>query len=317
MEMDKANKKRSYDDALSALTDVLSAWERDLEAREEQLRKDRQEFNRDRHAAYGDAAPGDVLHLNIGGTSATVLRRTLMAIPGSMLASRFSGRWDDSIEKDEHGHFFIDQEYSLFRHVIKYLRNKSNGDERFAVSSPKLVADEREDFYRMVDYYGLTNGLYPVMTQRWEDERFCENDSKELEFSEWTTFAIVPKGHDRRIKTYEVTLETVQRVQIGWNLNGSVDGSRKEESIGTGDTSDSFALDLTRSSFLFKGGSSHVDGLEQTEGTVVRSENYGRDWYLNGNLVAPVSREKWRMTQVMCPCISLKGSLEVTAIILE
>ena len=32
-----------------------------------------------------------------------------MSVPGSMLASRFSGRWDDGLEKDKHGNFFIDK----------------------------------------------------------------------------------------------------------------------------------------------------------------------------------------------------------------
>ena len=53
--------------------------------------------------------PCDVLHLNIGGNLTAVLRRTLTSVEGSMLASRFSGRWDESLEKDRNGNFFIDQ----------------------------------------------------------------------------------------------------------------------------------------------------------------------------------------------------------------
>jgi hypothetical protein len=38
-----------------------------------------------------------------------VLCRTLTSVEGSMLAAKFSGRWDDSLEKDADGNFFIDQ----------------------------------------------------------------------------------------------------------------------------------------------------------------------------------------------------------------
>ena len=51
----------------------------------------------------------EVLHLNVGGDLTAVLRRTLTSVEGSMLASRFSGRWDDSLERDRDGNFFIDQ----------------------------------------------------------------------------------------------------------------------------------------------------------------------------------------------------------------
>ena len=57
---------------------------------------------------------------NVGGTLTAVLRRTFTSVEGSLLASRFSGRWDDSIEKDRHGNFFIDQPIELFLPMIKY-----------------------------------------------------------------------------------------------------------------------------------------------------------------------------------------------------
>lgn len=60
------------------------------------------------------ASPNDVLHLNIGGTKATTLRKTLTSIQDSVLAIKFSGRWDAGMEKDNEGNFLIDQEYFLF-----------------------------------------------------------------------------------------------------------------------------------------------------------------------------------------------------------
>ena len=105
-------------------------------------------------------SPNDVLHLNIGGTKATTLRKTLTSIEDSLLAIKFSGRWDDGMEKDNEGNFLIDQEYFLFIHILNYLRNKSNGTEKYCMQSPD-IEKRNGDLYRMVDYYGLTNGLYP------------------------------------------------------------------------------------------------------------------------------------------------------------
>ena len=76
---------------------------------------------------------------------------------GPRFETRFSGRWDDSIEKDRDGNFFIDQEYVLFETMINYLRNKSNGTEMFKMESPGYGHFDKErrvlDFHRMVEYY--------------------------------------------------------------------------------------------------------------------------------------------------------------------
>ena len=70
-------KKRVINDVLSELTDALSDREKEVDAREEKLRKAEEHFEVDRLAVYGNTKSSDVLHLNIGGTKATVLRRTL------------------------------------------------------------------------------------------------------------------------------------------------------------------------------------------------------------------------------------------------
>ena len=137
--------KDTYKDALSALTEALSDREKDLEERETKLQKDREALDTETFAVYGETNPSDVLHLNIGGTKTTVLRRTLTSVSGSMLASKFSGRWDDSIEKDRDGDFFIDQDFSLFQPMLSYLRNRANGTEKFPINSP-IVERENNRF---------------------------------------------------------------------------------------------------------------------------------------------------------------------------
>lgn len=47
--------------------------------------------------------------LNVGGRLFTVLRATLRSRPGSLLSAMFSGEWEPTAVRDEHGHPFIDR----------------------------------------------------------------------------------------------------------------------------------------------------------------------------------------------------------------
>ena len=104
----------------------------------------------------------DVLHLNVcGSITISVLRRTLTHFEHSMLASRFSGRWDDSLAKDEDGRYFIDQDPNVFVPLVNYLRQQDHKTrEDLVVPPPRPTAD----FCSMLEYYGLMSSVYP---QEW------------------------------------------------------------------------------------------------------------------------------------------------------
>ena len=314
-------RKTSYGDPYSALTEVLSDREKEVVgALEAKLRKDQESFDVDRSAAYCETSPSDVLHLNIGGSKTTVLRRTLTSVPGSMLASRFSGRWDDSIERDKDGDIFIDQEFSIFEPMINYLRNKANGNETYPIRSP-FISGRTPDFYRMVEYYGMTDGIFPIKLTNYagSEDSAATHVSKIVNTKEWTTFRLLLDGHSRSIKTYEVTLGDVQRIQIGWEY-GIEDGELTSgNSLGVGDVDNTFALDLTRHSYLVVGESTTIDNIEHPKGTVVRSEDYGKNWYVDGEVVAPTSEETWYERYedygyAIYPLISIKGEMEITSV---
>mmetsp|Transcript_26160 Transcript_26160/g.26591 ORF Transcript_26160/g.26591 Transcript_26160/m.26591 type:complete len:333 (-) Transcript_26160:69-1067(-) len=329
--------KKDVYDALSSLTEVLSVREKELDAREEELRKLEEKIEIDRSTFYDGTSPSDVLHLNIGGTKTTILRRTLTSVPGSMLASRFSGRWDDGLEKDKHGDFFIDQEYVLFECMLHYLRNKANGIEKYPIPAPSVeyreYIDRRVDFCRMVDYYGMTDGLFPValnMHTGSEDSAGIIGPKK-VNAKEWTTFILNREGHDRSIKSYEVTLGDVKDIKIGWYYKPAKFTTSTNVNLGPGDVNGTVGLDLERSKFMVNGECiQEAEGLVYTNGTVVRAEDYGKVWYVNGEIVAPTSKEvveKLDLTYkdgynrptvyVMRPLISIKGEMEITSIELE
>ena len=50
----------------------------------------------------------DIINLNVGGKKITTKRSTLCQVKGSLLASMFSGRWEDSLSRDENGRILFD-----------------------------------------------------------------------------------------------------------------------------------------------------------------------------------------------------------------
>lgn len=323
----------SIENALASLSTLLQKKQKELVEREAKLSKAQEKFEVERTGCYGDTAPSDVLHLNVGGKSMAVLRRTLTSVEGSMLASRFSGRWDDTIEKDKNGDFFIDQKFDLFEKMIDYLRHRSNETEKYPVQSPLFspakYQGEMEDFYRMVEYYGMTQGIFPSELKVVYKAKNGEEDAiglpglLEVNATEWCTLEISCHGHNRVISAYEVTLGPVQRVQIGWMYRTHPSYGN---SIGVGDVAHTLSIDLSRSCFLKDGDRTDISGLELKEGTVVRSEDFGNRWFVNGRLVASIIEDDPAVTITggseynaqymgwMFPVISVKGDAKISAI---
>ncbi len=135
------------------LPQLLKKKQKNLEEREAELERRITAFEQGTGQIQ---RPCDVLHLNVGGTLTAVLRKTLTSVDGSMLASRFSGRWDDCLEKDKDGNFFIDQPMELFGPMIDYLRAKACETALAPpVTTPEFENEKkRRDFVRMVEYFG-------------------------------------------------------------------------------------------------------------------------------------------------------------------
>ena len=55
-----------------------------------------------------EVSDDDMIHLNVGGQKFTTKRSTLCQVEGSLLASMFSGRWEDGLERDQDGAVFFD-----------------------------------------------------------------------------------------------------------------------------------------------------------------------------------------------------------------
>ena len=322
------------DDMLKNLPKLLREREAALEERERELECLRARLEQE---YPNQGCPSDVIRLNIGGAvRVDVLRRTLTQFKGSLLESKFSGRWDDSLEKDADGSFFIDQPERWFVPLIDYLRSKQCETPLSVVTDPPGF-DKKVDqvgFKRMVEYYGMTLAVYPIGIFRldgkilpdgsgsWDWDHVGEGTCK-LKSNDWATFCLKPSTqHKRFVKNYEVTLEQSAVAQIGWiNLNSLSAYLTSETARGVGYGENSLSLDCTKSSIASSGAVTSVDAVTVNDGFTIRSEDGGRKWFLNGTIVAQSCKKEDEGVFIepnssasftWVPCISIKGRCEVS-----
>ena len=105
-----------------------------------------------------EPSPDDLLSLNIGGHTGTMVsRRTMTQFQDSLLASHFSGRW--KLPKDKDGNVFIDEDPNLFLALISFLRSVSKQAPHSSLPAISNLSCEME---RLLEHYNLTFRMYPV-----------------------------------------------------------------------------------------------------------------------------------------------------------
>ena len=103
-----------------------------------------------------EVSDDDIINLNVGGKKMTTKRSTLCQVEGSLLASMFSGRWEDSLARDEDGRIFFDFNPQYFVYILDYLRARTIASaENPAPFRPKLAEDQVKHFGDLVEYLGL------------------------------------------------------------------------------------------------------------------------------------------------------------------
>lgn len=150
--------------SLRSFQQLLDDKHKELEDREAQIHKQERLFH-EQHPQSGSS--NDVIALNVGGrTGITTLRRTLTLCEDSMLAVKFCGRWDDSLERDREGNIFLDQDPDAFEQLLSILRIQSNlHGEKYEITAEKLVPTPSHSFLSMLLYYGLVPYINPILVK--------------------------------------------------------------------------------------------------------------------------------------------------------
>ena len=104
----------------------------------------------------------DIINLNVGGKKITTKRSTLCQVKGSLLASMFSGRWEDSLSRDENGRIFFDWNPQHFILILEYLRGKTIATPKNPSPLPKIPEDQTKTFQNLVEYLGLSSEFKTV-----------------------------------------------------------------------------------------------------------------------------------------------------------
>ena len=159
-ENDKLQKER---EALQkALEDERRNLKEQLEERDQRIQEERDGlgYDQERVQIITGQIDDEVISLNVGGEFFFTQRSTLCACEDSYLANLFSGRWESSIERDSFGRFFLDFDPFCFRLLLNFLRSKRQS--RTPLPAPKVPPEKEEQFWHLVEYFGLTEQLQVV-----------------------------------------------------------------------------------------------------------------------------------------------------------
>ena len=161
------------------------------------------------------ARASDVIDLNVGGHAMSVLRCTLCAVEGSMLACMFSGRWDQQLTRDAQGRVFLDYNAYCFERIVDCLRHMALVDGKVLV--PTVSADLIPTMLTLVQYLGLDK-IMPVATSRWKEHAgisVFDNGVVLADKEAHSAFAILHDAFQVGKHTWHVSMDSGGNTQVG------------------------------------------------------------------------------------------------------
>eukprot|EP00984_Skeletonema_dohrnii_P009192 scaffold3511_cov144-Skeletonema_dohrnii-CCMP3373.AAC.1 len=217
----------------NSITDVVSHLHNLLQTKEKELKEREADFDRrvksfeSTHPSIG--SDNDVIQLNVGGqTNIAVLRNTLTQFEDSMLAAKFSGRWDDSMEKDRDGNIFVDEDPDNFKMLLKFLRMRMKNNNQGGSSVPERHRPKATyEFCSMLEYYNLMQGVYG---HTWVGEKdaftckeiaygtvsLCSKTSDDDSTPKLTTVVFPHKSTGLKLNEFTVEFEKGASGVVGW-----------------------------------------------------------------------------------------------------
>lgn len=161
------------------------------------------------------ARASDVIDLNVGGHAMSVLRSTLCAVDGSMLACMFSGRWEQQLVRDAQGRVFLDYNPYCFERIVDCLRDMALVDGNVLV--PTVSVDLIPTMLTLVEYLGLDK-IRKVMTPRWKEHAgvsVFDNGVMLADKEAHSAFAILHDAFQVGKHTWHVSMDSGGNTQVG------------------------------------------------------------------------------------------------------
>jgi hypothetical protein len=100
----------------------------------------------------------------------------------------FSGRWEDSLERDKDGAIFFDFNPQYFLVILDYLRAKKIATPEHPAPLPKVAEDQAKSFNNLLGYLGLSDEIVPAEIV--PSEKFNQHSSNVVTLQEGGTVAV-------------------------------------------------------------------------------------------------------------------------------
>mmetsp|Transcript_13285 Transcript_13285/g.17741 ORF Transcript_13285/g.17741 Transcript_13285/m.17741 type:complete len:331 (-) Transcript_13285:22-1014(-) len=132
------------------------------------IENEKKAWEEEKHKIEGTRTFDKIIKLNVGGMRFDTSLTTLTSIPGSMLASMFSGR--HGLPEMDDGSIFIDRDGTYFRHILNYLRDPFN-------FSKVDLKDSQDDIRLLMKEMHYFNIPIPKSLYYLPDEFFIGDDN--------------------------------------------------------------------------------------------------------------------------------------------
>jgi hypothetical protein len=185
--------KMSGEDLLTKFDDLVKRFRNEfndiIEGERAKMKAELDAYNAEKQRMKAVVvSDNDIIHLNVGGHKLTTKRSTLCQVEGSLLASMFSGRWEDSLERDQDGAIFFDFNPQYFVVILDYLRAKKIATPENPAPLPKVAEDQAKKFNNLLEYVGLSDEIVPA--EKVPREKFNQHSSNVVTLQEGGTVAV-------------------------------------------------------------------------------------------------------------------------------
>ena len=168
----------SCGDLLNKFDDLVKRFREEfneiVERERANLKAEVEALNAEKQRMEGiEVSDDDIIHLNVGGQKFSTTRATLCQVEGSLLATMFNGRWEDSVKRDKDGVVFFDFNPEYFGWILDYLRAKKISSPENPAVLAEVPKNQMKNFNTLLEYLGLSDEILPTSpTEVVQNEKF-------------------------------------------------------------------------------------------------------------------------------------------------